>query len=252
MSFSSPVTNLKNSNLLHNLSLALTGLICVFSEENHDASMNEIIPIHHIVFLRHGESVGNAEDRFQGQYDFPLTEKGRAQAKALADRWLAEGVTFERCISSPLLRAAQTAEIIAPALNIPLEFDPVWKELHNGGLARLDRDEAAERFPRPDFIHPYLHIGETGESRWEVYLRAGRGVQSLLDRGPGRYLIVAHGGILNMAMYAILGIPVQADYTGPTFRFLNTSFATLTYTPEEHHWRLIGLNDRAHWRNEDE
>lgn len=40
--------------------------------------MNEIIPIHHIVFLRHGESVGNAEDRFQGQYDFPLTEKGRA------------------------------------------------------------------------------------------------------------------------------------------------------------------------------
>ena len=204
------------------------------------------------VFLRHGESVGNAEDRFQGQSDFPLTERGQAQAVALAERWQGEGITFDLCISSPLLRARQTAEIVAGRLEVPLEFDPVWKELHNGLLAGLRHEEAAERFPRPDFIHPYLHIGGTGESRWEVYLRAGRGVQSLLDRPEGRYLVVAHGGILNMALYAILGIPVQADYTGPTFRFMNTSFATLTYTPEEHHWRLIGLNDREHWRKKDE
>jgi len=67
--------------------------------------MNTESPSYHIVFLRHGESVGNAEDRFQGQADFPLTDKGRAQAKALAERWLVEGVTFDRCISSPLLRA---------------------------------------------------------------------------------------------------------------------------------------------------
>jgi broad specificity phosphatase PhoE len=205
-----------------------------------------------IILLRHGESVGNAEDRFQGQADFPLTEKGQAQATALAERWSGEGREFDLCISSPLARASQTAEIIAARLGLPLEFDPVWKELHNGLLAGLSPEEAAERHPRPDFIHPYLHIGETGESRWEVYLRAGRGVQSLLDRAPGRYLVVAHAGILNMALYAILGIPVQADYTGPTFRFLNAAFAVLTYTAEEHHWHLIGLNDRAHWSPADE
>ncbi len=204
------------------------------------------------VFLRHGESVGNAEDRFQGQCDFPLTDKGKAQAQALAERWQAEGARYDACISSPLLRARQTAEIVAGRLGLTVEFDPVWKELHNGLLAGLSQEEAAVQHPRPDFIHPYMHIGQTGESRWEVYLRAGRGVQSLLDRPPGRYLVVAHGGILNMALYAILGIPVQADYTGPTFRFQNTSFATLTYTPQEHHWRLIGLNDRAHWRSEDD
>ena len=45
--------------------------------------------IYHVTFLRHGESVGNAEDRFQGHADFPLTEKGRTQARSLADRWLA-------------------------------------------------------------------------------------------------------------------------------------------------------------------
>jgi broad specificity phosphatase PhoE len=207
---------------------------------------------HFIVFLRHGESVGNAEGRFQGQSDFPLTEKGRAQARALAERWQAEGTRFDRCISSPLLRAAQTAEIIASLLGIPLEPDPLWKELHIGLLAGLKPEEAAERYPSPDFTHPYLHIGGSGESRWEVYLRAGRAVQSLMDRPPGRYLVVAHGGILTMVLYAILGIPVQADYTGPTFRFGNTSFATLTYTPAEQNWCLIGLNDRAHWRQADE
>ncbi len=208
--------------------------------------------VHYFVFLRHGESVGNAEDRFQGQADFPLTEQGRAQALALADRWLAEGVTFDLCISSPLMRASQTAQILVDKLGIPLEFDPVWMELNNGGLAGLSQDEAAERFPRPDFIYPYLHLGGNGESRWEIFLRAGRGIQNLVDRPPGRYLVVAHGGILNMALYAVLGIPVQADYTGPTFRFKNTAFATLTYTTQEHRWRLTGLNDRAHWRSEDE
>lgn len=91
------------------------GLICVFSKENLDIPMNEIVSTYHIVFLRHGESVGNAEDRFQGQADFPLTEKGRAQAKVRAERWLAEGVNFDRCISSPLLRSRQTAEIVTQA-----------------------------------------------------------------------------------------------------------------------------------------
>ncbi|HTX92520.1 MAG TPA: phosphoglycerate mutase family protein, partial [Anaerolineales bacterium] len=53
-----------------------------------------------LTFLRHGESVGNAEERFQGHADFPLTDKGRAQARALADRWKLENVSFDRCLAS--------------------------------------------------------------------------------------------------------------------------------------------------------
>ena len=68
------------------------------------------------VFLRHGESVGNAEERFQGQSDFPLTETGREQARALADRWLKEGMKFDLVVTSPLSRAKETAEIIAGKL----------------------------------------------------------------------------------------------------------------------------------------
>jgi len=215
------------------------GLICVFSKENLDIPMNEIVSTYHIVFLRHGESVGNAEDRFQGQADFPLTEKGRAQAKVRAERWLAEGVIFDRCISSPLLRSRQTAEIVTQALNVPLEFDPDWMEINNGLLAGLSDEEAAKIAPRPDFMTPYTRFGKTGESRWELYLRAGKAIKGILDRQPGRYLVVAHGGVLNMAVYVILNISPQADFSGPRFMFHNTTFAVFSYEPEHHNWRML-------------
>ncbi len=51
-------------------------------------------PIYQFVLLRHGESIGNAQSRWQGQSDYPLTEKGRAQAAALGERWKSEGVRF--------------------------------------------------------------------------------------------------------------------------------------------------------------
>jgi broad specificity phosphatase PhoE len=206
--------------------------------------------VYHITFLRHGESVGNAEDRFQGHSDFPLTVKGRAQAQALAERWQVDGITFDRCIASPLLRARQTAEIISHVLGVPLELDPDWMEINNGLLAGLTPEEAALVSPRPDFLTPYTRYGKTGESRWEVYLRAGRAIQHILDRAPGNYLVAAHGGVLNMAMYAILGIPLHTNDSGPRFMFHNTTFATFTYTPERHTWRMLNFDDRRHWKEE--
>lgn len=198
----------------------------------------------HFTFLRHGESVGNAENRFQGHADFLLTETGLAQAHALATRWKAEGRTFERAVSSPLLRARQTAEVICTALDIPLAFDPDWKEIDNGLIAGLNTEEAALVVPKPAFMTPYTHFGNTGESRWELYLRAGRAIQHLLDQPAASTLVVAHGGVLNMTMYAILGIPLQADHSGPRFIFHNTAFADYTYSPTQHAWHLLSFDSR--------
>ena len=205
---------------------------------------------YHVTFLRHGESVGNAEDRFQGHADFPLTEKGRNQARSLADRWQVEGVTFDQCIASPLLRACQTAEIICTTLKVPLEVDPDWMEINNGLVSGLTPEQATQVVPAPNFMTPYTRFGKTGESRWELYLRAGRAIQHILDCSPGRYLVTAHGGVLNMAMYAILGIPVQADSNGPRFMFHNTTFTSFTYEPERHNWRMLHFDDRRHWKEE--
>ena len=95
--------------------------------------MNDTV-IYNVTFLRHGESVGNAEDRFQGQADFPLTERGNAQAHILAECWAGASRTFDLCITSPLMRARQTAEIVTTVLAIPIEFAPDWMEVHNGKL----------------------------------------------------------------------------------------------------------------------
>ena len=206
--------------------------------------------IYHVTLLRHGESVGNAEDRFQGHADFPLNEKGRTQARSLANRWQVEGVNFDTCIASPLLRACETAEIICSKLNVPLELDADWMEINNGLVSGMTPEQAARVAPLPNFSTPYTHYGKTGESRWELYLRAGRAIQHILDRSPGRYLVAAHGGVLNMALYAILGIPVQADSAGPRFMFHNTTFATFTYEPERHTWRMLNFDDRRHWKEE--
>ena len=97
----------------------------------------------HITFLRHGESVGNLENRFQGHADFPLTDRGRLQARLLAERWQAAGTHFDRAISSPLLRASETAEIICSTLQVPLETDPGWMEIDNGLIAGMQPAEAA-------------------------------------------------------------------------------------------------------------
>ena len=149
-----------------------------------------------------------------------------------------------------LLRACQTAEIICEALAIPLEIDPDWMEINNGLVSGLTPAEAELVAPRPDFMTPYTHFGGTGESRWELYLRAGWAIQHILDRSPGRYLVAAHGGVLNMALYAILGIPVQADSAGPRFMFHNTTFTTFTYEPERHSWRMLHFDDRRHWKED--
>jgi broad specificity phosphatase PhoE len=205
--------------------------------------------LYRITLLRHGQSTGNAGGIYQGQAEFDLTETGRLQSQALARRWVAEGRVFDLAISSPLGRARQTAEIITAALSLPLEYDELWMERHNGLLAGLDHLEAAERYPRPEFMSPYEPVGRTGESQWDLYLRAGQAVLRLLRRPLGRYLVVSHGGLLNMALYTMLGIVPQANFQGARFRFLNTAFADLVYDPAAHTWLLERLNDRAHWRD---
>ena len=193
------------------------------------------------VFLRHGESVGNAEERFQGQSEYPLTEVGRLQTRALGERWLKSGMKLDLAITSPLMRAIETAKIIADLLKIPVETDPIWMERNAGEIAGLTRQEALQRFPEPERRTPYDAFGENGEGDWELFLRAGTAIHRLLKRPPGRYLIVTHGGLLNKVMYVVLGIPVQNNINGPSFRFANTGYAIFNYLPVRHQWRMIQL-----------
>jgi len=205
-----------------------------------------------ITFLRHGESVGNAESRWQGQADFPLTEKGRGQANALANRWQKEKRQFDWIISSPLSRACETAEIIGKALNLPVTTDPVWAERNIGQIAGMTAEEVNQRLPDRRFITPFSAIvDDEGEGDWALFLRAGQALHKLLLGEAGRYLIVSHGGLLNQVMYAIVGITPQANFSGPRFRFKNTGFSHVIYRPKSHRWQIESLNERSHWNGKD-
>jgi broad specificity phosphatase PhoE len=208
--------------------------------------------IYDIILLRHGESVGNAERRWQGQADYPLTDQGRNQARALANRWQAEDKQFDYILTSPLKRARETAEIIAEALDISVETDSIWLERNIGEFAGMTGEEVNRRFPNREFTTPFAAIiGDQGEGDWELYLRAGQALHSLFRREPGKYLVVSHGGLLNQVMYAVVGITPHANFSGPRFRFKNTGFAHLTYRTHTNQWQINVHNDRSHWNGKD-
>jgi broad specificity phosphatase PhoE len=202
-------------------------------------------PFYQFVFLRHGESLGNAQSRWQGQSDYPLTERGRAQVRALAARWKAEHVKFDLVISSTLGRARETAQIVASTLDLKVEFDEIWLERAIGEMEGLTAEEVRQ-MPRPPYTTPYDSIGGDGEGDWALFLRAGQALHGLLRRPAGSYLIVSHGGLLNQVMHAVTGLAPHVDPSGVRFRFENTAFARVYYYPHQHRWAIDAVNDHAH------
>ncbi len=198
--------------------------------------------MHFIILLRHGESEGNLNGILQGQSDTPLSTEGREQATKLTEFWKSAGVRFDLIICSPLSRAAQTAEIISSGLLCPVELESDWKERHYGQLQGLLIKEIEQRSPKVDFFHPYNPIGGNGESQLDLFIRASRALQKIIRKPAGSYLVVSHGGILNKAMYVIMGLTPQGHYNSPVFHFENTGYAQLRYNSETRQWAVISLN----------
>ena len=96
--------------------------------------------------VRHGQSVGNASRLFQGKLDMPLDDRGRAQARGIG-QWLAKEAV-DTVFSSPLLRAAETARLVAAECSLPgIHFDPAFSEIDTGIFTGLGFEESRERHP---------------------------------------------------------------------------------------------------------
>lgn len=196
-----------------------------------------------ITFLRHGRSLADDEEKYEGRYDSPLTAVGEAQACERGECWRQAGVCFDRVICSPLRRTRATAEIVAaclaPAGGLPVEVDPDWMEMDNGPLAGLTRAEGDARFPRPAFRGPYEPLAGAGESEIQLHARAARAVEKVVRLGPGRTLVVAHGGILNAALRVIAGAQHPVNGSGIWFAFNDLGYASFRYNPARHIWTLL-------------
>ena len=71
-----------------------------------------------IYLIRHGQTETNKEHRLQGRSDIPLNDLGRKQAQTAAGWFRSQGIVFDIIYSSPLIRAVETARIIAPDAHI--------------------------------------------------------------------------------------------------------------------------------------
>lgn len=189
--------------------------------------------------IRHAESEWNARGRWQGQADPVLSERGRVQADALAQRLKSAG--FSALVSSDLLRARETAEIVARAVGLPLCCDARLRERDLGAWSGLTTAEIQERWPaeftRVQARDPDLRPGG-GESIRDVARRARGFFEDLAREGSsGRLGVVAHGGVIR----ALCDVPPLANAT-----WVKTTLRTLLgVVPAGSTPRALALREEA-------
>jgi NifU-like protein involved in Fe-S cluster formation len=136
---------------------------------------------------------------------------------------------------------------VAEALGAPLETEDVWVERDYGSAEGLPYDQVRSLLSSSSPASPFQPIFGTGESLWDLHLRATAGVQALVQRPPGRYLVVAHGGVLGAAIRALMGVPASRGSNAVTrILFENTGHATLTYDTPARRWSVRSLNCTCH------
>lgn len=151
-----------------------------------------------VLLIRHAESEWNAAGRWQGQADPPLSERGVAQAEALAERLRGAPADVLRC--SDLDRARRTAEILGAAWDRVPVLDPRFRELDVGDWAGLSRDDIARKDPETlaafEAGDPDARPGG-GETRREIRLRVRAAAAALLEEHAGqRIALVTHLGVI--------------------------------------------------------
>jgi len=164
-----------------------------------------------VLLVRHGETDDNAADRFQGQLDPRLNDRGREQARALARSLAGEGL--QAVYSSPLLRARETAEIIGAELDLEPVYDERLMEANTGdwtGLPYADviavaLDEfRAWRSADRAFRFP------GGESVAEQAERVAAALADVRSTSSLPALVVTHGGSIR----AVPGAVAAGDFVG--------------------------------------
>lgn len=150
--------------------------------------------------IRHAQSTWNALGRWQGQADPPLSEAGRVEAQALAERLPREAGAVAGLVTSDLVRARETAALLGEALGLEPEPWPGLREIDIGAWSGRVGEEIAHAWPE-DYARfragdPELRLGG-GESRCAVRARAVDVVRALEQRfGAREIVVVTHLGWL--------------------------------------------------------
>ena len=199
-----------------------------------------------ILLARHGETPWNAEGRYQGREDIPLSATGEAQARALGERL--RQVRIDRAVASPLARARRTAELALGEARAPmLGFDEGLVEIAHGAWEGLLASEIRQR--DGERLRAWREAPETvlmpgGESlpqvlgrAWPAFERATAGL------GAGdNLLVVAHDAVNRVLLCHVLGIPLSRLWS---FRQAPATL-NLLEGADAGHLDVVRLNDAGH------
>ncbi len=207
--------------------------------------------------VRHGETTWNAEGRWQGQTDVPLSELGRAQAHRLARRL--EGAHFDAVISSDLGRALETAQTVAARLegSPKVLTDPRWREINVGAISGLSPLEAEQKGLGLR-VRPFDERFPDGESRADLAVRTNHALTDLgRERAGTKVIVFAHGGTIKSAFGVLFG-DLQTPFWSAFGHLSNTGISRFQVWLDELgdtdegdsnevvRGRLLSFNDTAH------
>lgn len=156
-------------------------------------------------FIRHGQSVANAEGWFAGQRDAPLTALGREQAEAA--RRAVEPIGFDRAMCSDLSRAHDTAVHVLQGRDVPLEVTATLRERTCGSWEGRVIAELEAEGVMPSFAGWQTRPGG-GESLRDVALRVCRLFASKPE--VESTLVVSHGALMRAVIGLVDGTPTEA------------------------------------------
>lgn len=171
-----------------------------------DSSCNHTMTEHTITFylVRHGEAENNLRfvlNSAGAKKEYPLTEKGREQAKEAAKKLHA--VEADELFSSPILRAKQTAEIISGVTGLPIVFDNRLWEAGMGVFNDQSQKTLLKKYPRPE-----MRLAPDPQDQMESFLNVYSRLETFLDELKEKYsgkkiILVSHGDPLEQ-MHGLL------------------------------------------------
>ncbi len=200
-----------------------------------------------VLLIRHGQSQGNAEGRFGGHTETPLSTLGRQQAEATARALSSQ--TFQAIYASDLPRAVETAEPLARSTGLQINQSEAFRERSVGVMESLTFEEAAAAHPeqyaallRRDFEHIILG----GESYRQMLERASRKLDEIIEQHRGgRIAVFSHTGTI-----CILALHLMGALDAPRLRpvWITTANCGITRFDlrADGYVRVLAVNDTRH------
>ncbi len=203
-----------------------------------------------VYLVRHGESLGNISQVHQAQ-NCELSQEGQRQADKLAARF--SDLAVDLLISSPITRAAQTAEKIAKVVNLPIHYDRRIEEIRRPSSVVGKKASDPQVAKLWATIRSHQHDPDYHHSDEENFFDVKKRMQSFLQELPTRkesnIVVVSHGHALRIFLgLMILGPEFSSHEFHAMIDHTSISNTGLTICEYENHgnWRILTLNDHAH------